>query len=162
MIRTLRLIPATAIVIASLAGTACSHAFREPEVNLLRVTPNGIGLRGGSVAVQLEVHNPNHFGLKTERINYNFEVLDNTKSDSSWVSVSKGVIDKTLEVGSGDRTIVEIPIDFRYDDFGAAARSIMDRGSFRYRVSGDVQLREPLNRLIPFRKTDTFTVGLIR
>ncbi|MEO5510703.1 MAG: LEA type 2 family protein [Longimicrobiales bacterium] len=157
MNKLLRFAPFAALVLGG-----CSHAFREPEVNLVKVTPNGIGLRGGSVAVQLEVHNPNSFGLRTERINYNFEVLDNSKSDTSWVSVSKGVIDKSLEVGGGDRTIIEIPIDFRYDDFGAAARSIMDRGSFRYRVSGDVQLREPLKRLIPFRKTDTFNLSIIR
>ncbi len=53
-------------------------------------------------------------------------------------------------------------MDFKYDDFGAAARSIMDRGSFRYRISGNVDLREPLRRTIPFRKTDTFNLSILR
>ncbi len=160
MTKLLRLIPVAALALGSL--TACSSAFREPEVNLLKVVPNGIGLRGGSVTVQLEVHNRNRFGLRTEKVDYHFEVLDNSKSEETWVSVSKGVIDKSLEVGSGDRTIVEIPVDFKYDDFGTAARSIMDRGSFRYRISGNVDLREPLRRTVPFRKTDTFNLSILR
>ena len=167
MKKLFRLIPVAAVSLVAfgtLAGcsSALRSAFREPEVTLVKVVPNGIGLRGGSVNVQLEVYNPNSFDLETDRINYHFEVLDSSKRDSSWVSVSKGVIDRKLQVGDGDRTIVEIPIDFNYSDFGAAARSIIDRGSFRYRVSGDVDLREPLRRTIPFTRTDNFNLSVIR
>ncbi len=162
MNRLIRMIPVAALAAVALGAAGCSSAFREPEVNLLRVVPNGIGLRGGSVEVQLEVENPNSFGLKTDKITYNFEVLDSNRSDTSWVSVSKGVIDKVLEVGGRDRTIIEIPIDFKYDDFGTAARSIMDRGSFRYRITGSVDLREPLRRTVPFRKIDTFSLSILR
>jgi LEA14-like dessication related protein len=89
-------------------------------------------------------------------------VLDASKSDTSWVPVTKGIIDKPIRVGSNDKTIVEVPIDFNYSDFGAVARSVMDRGSFRYRVTGSVELKDPITRTIPFRKTDTFRVASVR
>ena len=41
------------------------------------------GLKGGSVVAQLEVKNPNPFTLSTRSIEYKFEVLDATKSDTS-------------------------------------------------------------------------------
>jgi LEA14-like dessication related protein len=160
MKRTLRLVPVAALALTVLAG--CSHAFREPQVTLANLVTGGFGLKGGSVVAQLEVKNPNPFTLSTRSIDYQFEVLDATKSDTSWVSVTKGVIDKEIRVGGNDRTIVEIPIDFNYSDFGAVSRSIMDRGSFRYRVTGSVDLRDPIKRTIPFRKQDTFSLATIR
>src|SRR5690242_10377319 len=106
MKRFLRIIPVAALAFTGLAG--CSSAFRQPEVQLVGVQPGGIGLRGGSLVARVEVHNPNSFGLKTESVAYNFEILDSSKSDTTWVPVTKGTIDKPLEVGGGDRTIVEI------------------------------------------------------
>jgi LEA14-like dessication related protein len=166
MRKTLRLPPVAigaSLAIIALSGlTGCSHAFREPVVRLASVVPNGIGLRGGSLTAQLEVRNPNRFGLRTDNVSYRFEILDSNKSDTSWVPVTSGSIDKNLEVGSGDRTIIEIPIEFRYEDFGPAMRSVIDRGSFKYRVTGSVDLLEPLKRTIPFKKTDTFSLAVLR
>lgn len=159
MTRTLRLIPIAAALVGTLAG--CSHAFREPQVSLANVVTGGFGLKGGSVVAQLEVKNPNPFTLSTRSIEYKFEVLDASKSDTSWVSVTKGTIDKPIRVGSNDRTIVEIPIEFNYSDFGAVQRSVMDRGSFKYRVTGSVDLVDPIKRTIPFRKQDTFSLATI-
>jgi LEA14-like dessication related protein len=151
-----------AVVVTSFTAAACSHAFREPTVRLADIVSGGFGLKGGSVIAQIEVDNPNSFTLGTKTISYNFEVLDATKSDTSWVPVTKGIIDKPIRVGSNDKTIVEVPIDFNYSDFGPVARSVMDRGSFRYRVSGTVELKDPISRTIPFHRTDTFRVAGIR
>lgn len=163
MKRTLRLVPMAALAFTALTALGgCSRAFREPEVTLANLVTGGFGLKGGSVVAQLEVRNPNSFTLSTRSIDYKFEVLDATKSDTSWVPVTKGVIDKEIRVGGNDKTIVEIPIEFNYSDFGAVSRSIMDRGSFRYRVTGSVDLRDPIKRTIPFRKQDTFSLATIR
>ena len=163
MKRTIRMIPLAALAVTAMTALAgCSHAVREPQVSLVNLVSGGFGLRGGSVVAQIEVKNPNSFDMSTESITYNFEVLDISKSDTSWVGVTKGVVDKPLRVGSGDKTIVEVPIDFNYSDFGPVARSVMDRGSFRYRVSGSVELKDPIRRTIPFKKQDTFSLATIR
>jgi LEA14-like dessication related protein len=156
----------TAVALAGAAATACSHAFRAPEVRLVKVQPNGIGLTGGSLTAQLEVDNPNSFGLRTQSIVYSFEILDTSRGssagDSAWIGVTKGVIDKPLEFNGGEKTLVEIPIEFAYSDFGPAARSMLDRGTFRYRFTGTVELTEPVHRTVPFRKQDTFSLSIFR
>ena len=45
---------------------------------------------------------------------------------------------------------------------GGAVKSILDTGTFNYRVSGDVQLKEPTGRNIPYRKTGVVTMSGIR
>src|SRR4051812_19534591 len=109
-----RMIPLAAAALVALGG--CSHAFREPQVSLANVVAGGIGLKGGSIVAQIEVKNPNSFKLSTQSISYKFEVLDASKSDTSWVPVTNGVVDKPISVGAGDKTIVEVPIDFNYSD----------------------------------------------
>jgi hypothetical protein len=49
-------------------------------------------------------------------------------------------------------TILEVPVQFRYDDMGGALRSILDTGTFNYRVTGDVRLAEPIGRTFPYRQ----------
>src|SRR3954471_24840341 len=119
-----RMIPLAAVALLALGG--CSHAFREPQVSLANVVTGGFGLKGGSVVAQLEVRNPNSFKLSTESISYQFEVLDASKSAETWVPVTHGVVDRPISVGAGDKTIVEVPIEFNYADFGAVTQSIKD------------------------------------
>jgi hypothetical protein len=58
--------------------------------------------------------------------------------------------------------VIEIPIQFRYDDLGGAVRSILDTGTFNYRVTGDVRLSEPIGRTFPYSKTGVVSMTGVR
>jgi LEA14-like dessication related protein len=143
-----------------LAG-ACSSAVRQPEVRLESVRLGGIGLRGGTLYAQVYVGNPNGFGLETRSITYDMQV-EHPDSAGRWVSFAQGTLDEPVRVGGNNSTVIEIPIQFRYDDLGGAVRSILDTGTFNYRVNGDVQLSEPVGRRIPYSKSGIVSLSGVR
>ena len=133
-----------------LAG--CVGRVRQPEITLTGVRLSGLGLRGGSMVAELEIKNPNGFDVETRSISYDLQVSDRDAANNpTWVQFAKGTLDDKVKVGDHGTTKVQIPIEFRYDAVSGALRSIMDRGTFNYRVEGVVGLKEPLNRDIPYR-----------
>jgi LEA14-like dessication related protein len=139
------------------AGAACASVFRAPEVQLQSVRLGGIGLRGATVVAQLYVENPNSFGLETRSLSYDLELRDRESSEE-WLRVAAGTIDQKLQVDGRSERVVEIPIEFSYSELGPALRSLLDRGTFDYRVSGQVQVSEPLSRTVPYRKSGRVTL----
>ncbi|HSJ32574.1 MAG TPA: LEA type 2 family protein, partial [Longimicrobiales bacterium] len=83
-------------------------------------------------------------------------------SAGRWVSFSQGTVEDPVRVRGNGSTIVEVPIQFRYDDLGGAVRSILDTGTFNYRVRGDVRLSEPIGRTIPYSKTGIVSLAGVR
>jgi LEA14-like dessication related protein len=132
--------------------TACVGRVRQPEITLTGVRLSGLGLRGGSLMAELEIRNPNGFDVETRSITYDLQVSDRDASNNpTWVQFAKGTLEDKIKVGDHGTTKVQIPIEFRYDAVSGALRSIMDRGTFDYKVEGVVALREPLSRNIPYR-----------
>jgi LEA14-like dessication related protein len=155
--RILRIHLAAALLVAA----ACSSMVRQPEVRLESVRVGGIGLRGGTLYAQVHVSNPNGFDLETESITYDFQVA-NPDSAGKWVSFARGTVEERVRVRGNNATVIEVPIEFRYDDLGGAVRSIIDRGTLNYRVSGDVNLAEPVGRTFPYTKTGVVSLSGVR
>lgn len=149
-----------AAVVALLAlNAACSTAFRRPEVEFESVGIAALGLTGGTLNVHLRVHNPNQFGFRAERIDYELFLrpADAEPGDTAWVRLSEGTHDDEIEVGAERTERVTIPVDFTYAGLGEARRSIIRSGSFRYRAVGTIDARTSFGRrTVPFRKTGTF------
>lgn len=143
------------------ALTACSSAVRQPEVTLEGVRVGGIGLRGGTLYAQVHITNPNGFALETESMTYDLQV-PGTDEANSWVSFAQGTITERIRVREHSATTVEVPVQFRYDDLGGAVRSMLDTGTFNYRVRGDVRLTQPFGRTIPYSKTGVVSLDGIR
>jgi LEA14-like dessication related protein len=143
-----------------LAG-ACSSAVRQPEVRLESVRVGGIGLRGGTLYASVYVGNPNGFDLETRSITYDLQVED-PDSAGEWVTFSRGTVEEEVRVEGNSSKVIEIPIQFRYDDLGGAVRSILDTGTFNYRVTGDVRLSEPIGRTFPYSKTGVVSMTGVR
>jgi LEA14-like dessication related protein len=140
-----------------LAG--CVGRVRQPEVELTAVKLNGLGLRGGSLMAELEIKNPNSFDVETRSITYDLQVSDRDSSNKeTWIQFAKGTVEDKIKVGDHGTTKVQIPIDFNYNAVGGAIRSIMDRGTFNYRVEGVVSLREPMSRNIPYRQVGNISL----
>ena len=141
---------------AAAAGTlavGCASLGREvfetPTVAFKDVRLNGIGLRGGSVDVVLDVHNPNRFGLSAERLTYQV-LVDST-------AVGTGAITTPFDVGSRRTTEVRLPLTFDFAKLGTVGRQLMTRGVVNYRVLGDITVGTPVGNFTrPFDRTAQF------
>jgi LEA14-like dessication related protein len=129
---------AAAFAAFMLAGCASLGlgSFQEPLVHFNDARIRGLGLNGGAVDVVLSVYNPNHFNLNASRLTYRLMVEDK--------ELGTGALANAFRVGSGDSTLVSIPVDFTYAGLGSAGRKLLDNGSINYRVIGDFTVDTPL------------------
>lgn len=152
-------IPLALAVLAMTFLSACL-GVKKPEVDLENVSVGSLGLSGGTLNVDVRVKNPNTFGVKAQRLNYDLFLRrsgSGEASDTSWVSFAKGTYDEDIEVGAGQTRTVRIPVNFSYSQLGTAARELLRNGRFDYRAAGDVDVRTTFgSRNVPFRKTGTF------
>jgi LEA14-like dessication related protein len=155
------LIRSRSLLLPILLLGACSSAVRQPEVRLESMRVGGIGLRGGTLYAQVYIGNPNGFDLETRSLTYDMQV-EHPDSAGQWVSFSQGTVDEPMRVRGNSSTVIEVPIQFRYDDLGGAVRSILDTGTFNYRVRGDVQLSQPIGRTIPYSRTGIVSLAGVR
>ena len=147
--------------IALAAGVGCGGSvFNQPEVTLQNVQVGGLGIRGGTLLVNLQVVNPNRFSLSADQLSYQLAVNDpEAVADTSWIDFATGIYDEEFSVGARDTALVQIPVEFSYAALGAAAGSIMRSGTFTYRATGTVDVRTPLGgRQVPFQKRGTVAV----
>ena len=149
--RRLMLGAATAAIAATVACSALGkQAFQQPVVQLKDVAVQGMGLTGGSLAVKLNVYNPNGYRLDATRLSYNVNVGDN-------VNLANGILDQNFTVQSGDSTTVTIPVSFTYTGIGAAGRQLLNTGGVAYRVNGDVTVGTVVgNFTVPYSSTGRF------
>jgi LEA14-like dessication related protein len=158
MMRNMALMRAAAAALL-FGSAACSSAFERPEVDLESVGIAGLGLSGGTLNVNLRVHNPNSFGFRSDRLDYQLYLrrADAQPGDSAWTRLAEGTYDDEIEVGARGTTRVTIPVAFTYAGLGEARRSLLSSGSFQYRAIGTVDARTSFgHRTVPFRKTGTF------
>ena len=152
-----RLSLGTVLVATAAFGAACSSVFKQPEVRLENVSLSGIGLRGASLVARLHIDNPNRYDLQTRSMTYNLELQD-PDSASVWVPLARDTITQQIEVRGHSAEVVEIPIDFSYNELGPAVRALLQRGTFGYRVSGRIEVSKPISRGVPYRKTGRVTL----
>jgi LEA14-like dessication related protein len=141
------------LLLALLTGCA-SRVFKQPQVELESVQIGGLGLRGGTLLVNLEVVNPNRFALNANQLQYDLALSDpEAGADTTWIDFASGTHDEPVSIAAGDTARITIPVDFSYSGLGTAANSLLRRGTFTYRASGIVDVRTPLGSYgVPFRK----------
>jgi hypothetical protein len=147
-------------VVSGTAASGCASLFQAPEVRLASVRVVGLGLLGGTLEAGVLVSNPNGYALRSGQLSYALDVAEPGDSASrSWTPLATGRLDREVQVPAGDSVIVGIPIEFTWEAMEGTIRSLLDRGTFDYRVSGALELRSPLRRTVPYRHTGTLTVG---
>lgn len=145
------------------ASCGLGRVVKQPEVNLTGVKLGGLGLRGGTLVAQLEVRNPNSFDIEARQITYDLKIADpRANGEAQWLDFASGTFNEEVKIEDGGTTTVEIPIEFTFASVGGALRSIIDRGTFNYRVEGTVQVQEPLNRRIPYRHSGNVSLQGVR
>lgn len=128
--------------------------FQQPQVTLQNVQVAGLGLRGGTLMVNLQIANPNRFALNANELEYQVAIAEtDSPSDTTWIDLASGVYAEPFSVGAGATEVVQIPIEFTYSGLGGAASSVLRAGTFNYRATGTVEVRTPLGtREVPFRR----------
>lgn len=155
------------IVAAALAtlvaawASACMPKIQRPEVHLAGIRLGGLGLQGGSLYVRLSIVNPNSFALRASGLSYRVELREPGEDGESWNELAEGVFSRDVQVAAHDSAVVEIPVEFRYSGIGTALRSLLDSGSFNYRVSGEVAVERPIRTSLPYRHTGTASLTKI-
>jgi LEA14-like dessication related protein len=140
-----------AIAIVAACSALGKQAFQQPVVQLKDVAVQGVGLTGGTLAVKLNVFNPNGYRLDATRMTYNVLVGDK-------VALANGVVDSRFTVNSGDSSTVTIPVSFTYSGIGAAGRQLLNTGGVDYKVNGDVTVGTVVgNFTVPYSSTGKFT-----
>jgi hypothetical protein len=79
--------------------------------------------------------------------------------ESRWLPLAGGQLSREIEVPARDSAVVELPIEFAWNAVGGAIRSLLERGTFDYRVSGSLELRSPIPQTVPYRRTGTLSLG---
>ncbi len=149
------------VVLAAAWTSACLPTVQRPDVHLVGVRLGGLGLQGGLLYVQLSVVNPNDFALRASGFTYQIDLREPGEQNESWTHLVEGVFSKDVQVAAHDSTVVEIPVEFRYAGIGTALRSLLDSGTFNYRVSGRVAVEKPIRTELPYRHTGTASLGRI-
>jgi LEA14-like dessication related protein len=146
----------TALLLSACGG----RVFRQPQVTLENVQVAGLGLRGGTLLVSLQVVNPNRFALNANELNYALQLRDpQEEGDTTWLEFAQGTYGEPFTVAAGDSARVEIPVEFTYSGLGGAAGSLLRSGTVTYRASGNVDVRTPLGTYaVPFNKRGTVTL----
>lgn len=149
------------LLVALVALGACTAGFRQPQVELEGLQLGGLGLGGGTVLVNVRIHNPNPIGFRTNDLQYRLFVRNPAaQGDSAWMPFADGTYTEQFAIGANDTRTVQIPVAFTFAQLGGAAGQVLRQGSVQYRAEGKVNVRTSFGgREVPFRKTGTFTVS---
>ena len=153
-----------ALLMLVLLSACGSGVFKQPDVALESVQLGGLGLRGGTLLVNLRVANPNRFSLASNQLRYELAIREpGEPSDTTWVDFANGTYAEDFTVGGRDTARVQIPVEFSYAGLGDAAASVFRTGTFNFRARGAVDVRTPLGTYtVPFQKRGTATLLGVR
>lgn len=132
---------ATSAVLGLALLAACARfTFQHPTAELVAVELTGVGLQGGALNLQLDVHNPNAFDLRTTRIAVGLD-LDGTHF---------GDLDLARDIAlpAGRTSRVALPLSFVWSGVGAGARALLGRGTTHYDLTGRLFVQTPIGERV--------------
>jgi LEA14-like dessication related protein len=149
-----------ALMTVLVLGGCTSRMYKQPEITLQGVQLGGLGLRGGTLLVNLQVANPNRFTLSAHTLRYDLRIGDHRQeNDSTWVDFASGVYDQPFSVGARETATIQIPIEFSYTGLSSATATILRTGTFDYAARGTVDARTPVGTYtVPFQRRGTVTM----
>jgi len=151
------------LVGASLVGTGCTLAFQRPTVRVADVRLASIDLRGGTLAVTLQIDNPNRFSLRSQDFTYRLSFLDAPIGDTAgtgdhdWVHLADGHLSEPTTVPARGTGAVTVSVPFDFGSVGLAAGRLLRQGELEYRFSGQLLFHTPLGgKRLPFDERGRF------
>jgi len=143
-----------ALFAVMLLGACTGGMYRQPEVTLQNVQLGSLGLRGGTLLVNVKVVNPNRFALNANSLSYDLSIADSRQEDTaSWIDFASGMYEQPFSVGARDSATVQIPVEFTYGGLGSATATVLRTGAFNYNARGTVDVRTPIGPYtVPFQR----------
>jgi LEA14-like dessication related protein len=168
-----RRIVVAALLAAVPFGAACASFVKEPRVALAEVSVESLSLSGATVQVQLDVENPNGFGLDAKALEYTLffqpgqlaspraegpeggiEQGGEPDVQGSWRTLATGRTAEPVTLPSNRTVRVPVSIPFRFRDLEEAAVSLLRDGTLRYRFEGAFTVGSPVGDIrVPFDRT---------
>jgi LEA14-like dessication related protein len=148
-------------LLALLGAAGCAGGmYSQPQIELQNVQLGSLGLRGGTLLVNLKVVNPNRFSLNANQLRYDLRIADSQeRGDTTWIDFATGLYDQPFSVAARDSAVVQIPIEFTYGGLGSAGATILRTGMFDYSAHGSVDVRTPVGtRNVPFQRRGSVTM----
>ena len=125
------------LLAAALSGCALAKrfSFEPPTVRLEFIEVTRLDLEGGSLRLQLAVHNPNPYDLRGGQLSATLDLEDTHFGDAS--------LERAATLSAGKQSWVTVPMQFTWEGVGAAARGVLTRGAVSYRLEGRLLVQTP-------------------
>ncbi|MDA3951322.1 MAG: LEA type 2 family protein [Spirochaeta sp.] len=112
---------------------------RLPAVTLTGMTVNAVGLLGADLTMNLQMRNPNAFGITVRRLDYRLSV-----EQAEWAA---GEITSPVELPAAGMATLPVSVRLRFVDIGRGVVSILsgtDTGEYDLIVAGEIVPDHPL------------------
>jgi LEA14-like dessication related protein len=150
-----RVIRPVGVLLAVVLGGGCAllHrvGFEPPTATLQHVSVTGLGLKGGSLDLGLDVYNPNAYELRSTRLV--------VAIDLEQTHFGEAALEQPLRLPATAHTPVTVPLSFTWEGVGAGARALLSKGSVNYGLTGSIPVDAPFGqRTVTLRTSGTVTV----
>lgn len=137
------------IVSAALISSCATleQQVRKPEVSISDVNIVGMSLSDVQLAFDLDVKNPNPFGLSMRGLSYRLALQDKP--------LFNGALTDKLQISANGTSRVTLPFTLRYEDVLGTLNALRGNSELRYQLSGQADLG--LIKL-PYSKTGSFSL----
>lgn len=148
-----------------LVAAGCSLAFKRPTVRVAEIRVASMNLRGGTLAVTLDIDNPNDFALESQDFSYRLAFFDGPVPDSTnaltdpdaWVQLAEGRVAEPVKVPAHRTGSVRVNVPFDLGTVGLAAGRLLRQGQLEYRFTGELRVHTPLgSKRLPFDERGSF------
>ena len=128
---------AAALALTLNAGCAILNrvSFEAPTAALKGVSVTGLGLKGGSLDLDLDVYNPNAYELRSPKMAVTVD-LEQTH-------FGEATLERAVQLPAQSHSMVTVPLSFTWEGVGAGARALLSKGSVNYGLTGRIVVEAP-------------------
>ncbi len=126
----------------------CAGFYRAPEITFSGVALDGVGRRGASFDIALDVRNPNRYALGLDEMTYRLTVAG--------AEVASGAIPEAVRIGAKSSATVRLPVSLQWSQLSAGGWQILESGRADYVVEGEAGFSTPAGHFRrPYRRVGT-------
>jgi LEA14-like dessication related protein len=116
---------------------------REPDVTFKNMSVQNITFDGVTLLFDFEVNNPNRFGVKAEKYNYEFFI-----NDRSFIT---GLQEEPLQIDRESVSLIQVPVSMSFSEVYQTFSSVLRQDSLSYKLSTEVEFDLPIagSRTVP-------------
>lgn len=138
-------VPVLGMIEVPIEKSGTFPVVKAPTVSVASFSVSDISFTKADIEVELNVGNPNTFGVILNQLDYNV--------DLDGLSAISGEIIERIEIGENETKTIKIPASFSFVDLGMAAyNALTSDDPFEYELSGSANIGASL----PFFESSSF------